>query len=121
MEILAESCVHTDVVDRLRESGFSVKRAQEVGLANSPDEEIFDFAFKNSLVLLTFDLDFGNILRFKITESAGVVVFHIIEGLSKETIIKRVVSFFSLIKERELKGRLFIIDPGGRIRCWPKK
>lgn len=121
MEIFADNCVHTNVIEALRKTGFTVKRAVNLGLAKSPDEEIFDFVLKNSLVLLTFDLDFGNILRFKITSSAGVVIFHIVKGLSKETIIKRVLDFFSSIKERDLRGKLFVIDPSGRIRTWPKQ
>jgi len=43
-----------------------------------------------------------------------------IENLWKETIIQRVLNFFSKFKERNLRGKLFIIDISGRIRIWPK-
>jgi predicted nuclease of predicted toxin-antitoxin system len=123
MEIFADHCVHTEVVEALREFGFKVERAGEVGLEASSDEEVFDYIIKTSQVLLTFDRGFGNILRFNIRRSAGVVIFHLEayrRRLSREVIIKRVIGFFSRIKQRNLKGRLFVVDIFGRIRIWPK-
>jgi predicted nuclease of predicted toxin-antitoxin system len=70
MKIFADHCVHTDVVEMLRSLGFQVQKASEVNLEKSSDEEIFNYAVKTKQVLLTFDKDFGNIIRFNIRKSA---------------------------------------------------
>lgn len=119
MEIFADSCVHSEVVETLRQAGFKVERAIERKLEQSSDEEVFNYVLKTSKVLLTFDHDFGNILRFNIRRSPGVVIFYI-ENLSRKTITQRVLDFFSQFKEKNLKGKLCIIDVSGQIRIWPK-
>jgi predicted nuclease of predicted toxin-antitoxin system len=119
MRIFADHCVHTDIVEALRKIGLKVERAIEVNLEKSSDEEIFNYILKTSQVLLTFDKDFGNIPRFDTQKSAGVVIIYT-ERISKENIIKMIITFFSKIKRRDLKGNLFIIEPE-RIRIWPKK
>ena len=119
MRIFTDHCVYTDIVESLRHAGFTVERAIQANLHQSSDEDIFNYALKTSQVLLTFDQDFTNIFRFDIRKSAGVVVFHIKKGISKETIIERVVNFFSGVKSKDLVGTLFIVDFAGRIRSWP--
>lgn len=118
MEIFADNCVHKDVIEALRKDGFEVESAIEKGLDKTPDEEIFDRILKKSLILLTFDHDFGNTVRFDIRSSLGVVIVYI-ERMSRAKIIERTVRFFKGIKKSELRGKLFIIEPA-RIRVWPK-
>lgn len=118
MKIFADHCVHTDVIDALRKLGVELQTAKEVGLAFSSDEKIFNFVLKSSQILLTFDKHFGNILRFDIRKLAGVVIVYIDE-MPKQMIPERIVEFFKSIKESELRGKLFIIEPT-RIRIWPK-
>ena len=119
MAIFADSCVHREVVQALRNKGFKVERAIEVGLANSSDEKIFNYILRTSKVLLTFDHDFGNILRFDIKSSSGVTIFYI-DDLGREIITQRILNFFSRFKGKDLRGKLFIIDISGRVRVWPK-
>jgi len=120
MKIFADNCVHKDVISTLRKAGFKIERAVEKEFASSSDEEIFNYILKTSQILLTFDHDFGNILKFNIRKSQGVVIFRI-KNLRKETIAQRVLNFFSRYKEKDLKSRLFIIDVSGRIRRWPSR
>jgi hypothetical protein len=119
MKIFADHCVHNDVVEMLRSFGFRVQKASEVNLEKSSDEEIFNYPVKTKQVLLTFDKDFGNIIRFNIRKSAGVVIFYIKRGMKKQTILQRVAKFFS--RPRKFKGTLFVIDEAGRIKTWPRK
>lgn len=119
MKIFADNCVHTKVVNTLRQAGFKVERAIEKRFECSSDEEIFNYVLETSQVLLTFDHDFGNITRFNIRKSQGVIIFYI-ENLWRETIVQRILDFFSKFKEKNLKGKLFIIDIDGKIRIWPK-
>lgn len=118
MRIFADHCVHTEVIESLRQRGFKIERAIEVNLEKSSDEEIFNYILETSQILLTFDKDFGNIIRFDIKNSAGVVIVYT-EGILRDIVIKRVIKFFQRIKEKELKSTLFIIEPE-KIRIWHK-
>ncbi|MDA2922863.1 DUF5615 family PIN-like protein [Patescibacteria group bacterium AH-259-L07] len=118
MKIFADHCIHTDVVQALRDKGFNVERAIDAGLEKSPDEKIFNYAIKTSRILLTFDRDFGNIIRFNIKRSAGIVIISV-EKMSWKMIIKQTVNFFQKNKEKNLAGTIYIIEPK-RVRIWPK-
>ena len=116
MRIFADHCVHTDIVEALRKIGVEVERAIEKGLEKSPDEEIFNYILKTSQIFLTFDKDFGNIIRFDIKNSKGVVIVYT-EKMMNPQIIKTVINFFQKIKEKDLKGKLFIVEPK-ETRVW---
>ena len=120
MNIFADHCVPGFLIEILRQNEFRVERAIEAGLHKSSDEKIFDYALANSQILLTLDHDFANILRFNILDSNGVIIFEI-EGLSKETIKKRILCFFQNISSKNIRGTLFIVNLNGKISAWPKK
>ncbi len=44
--------------------GFDAIKVNELRMAKSKDKDIFDYAKKNSMIILTADLDFGTILAF---------------------------------------------------------
>ena|SRR3989338_2984289 len=118
MRIFADQCVNTDIIEALRNLRLQVITASEAGLDRAGDAEIFAYCLKNSRILLTFDKDFGNIIRFNIRKSHGTVIVYI-EGMSREEILHRTISFFQHTTANKLKSRLFIIEPED-IRIWPK-
>lgn len=118
MKIFADHCVHTDVVLALRKRGYKVERAIEVGLHRSSDEEIFNYAIKTKQILLTFDRDFVNIIRFEIGKTTGIIVVEI-ENLTRETIIKRTLEAVDRLKKRKKKGTLLLVTPIS-LKFWPK-
>ena len=118
MTIFADHCVNTDVVNALRENGFEIERASEKDLDKATDEEIFSYVLKRKQVLLTFDKDFGNIVRFNIRQSKGIVIVYV-ERMDKKQIMDKTVAFFKKIKEKFLKGTLFIVEHDD-IRIWPR-
>jgi len=119
MRVLADHDVPTDVVQALRHQGLRVQRAYEVGLERASDEALFEYAQKTAQVLLTFDHDFGNIARFPPERSAGIVLV-MINGLSKDAIVKRVCQFFAGTRASRLRRKLFFIDRT-EIRLWSKR
>jgi len=106
------------LLERLTIGGVKVIRASEAGLGVSSDSEIFNYAVTNGYILLTFDRDFGNILRFEVKLSVGVVIIYV-EDMSKEEIIKNTLNLFKQFSKSQLKGKLFIVEKN-RIRIWPK-
>lgn len=116
MHIFADHCINNDLINYLIQSGFKVERAIDKKLHNASDDEIFKYVIKNSRILLTFDKDFGNIIRFNIEDSMDIVIVYI-EEMAKEEIIHKTVKFFQNTNKNALRGSLFIID-SQKIRVW---
>lgn len=118
MRVFADHCVSTDAVVGLRLLGIPVQRAYEVGLERAEDEVLFAHAQQTGQVLLSFDQDFGNIVRFDVTHSLGIVIVEV-ERFSKNHLLRRLQEFFRDTPERTVRGRLHVLKPG-RTRVWPK-
>jgi len=118
MTIFADQCVNRDVIAALRNKGFKVTSTYDTKLIAAADNVIFNYILIHNCILLTFDKDFGNITRFDIKSSAGVVVVYI-EDTGKEEIIDCALNFFNNFSPSKIKGRLFIIEKS-RIRIWPR-
>jgi predicted nuclease of predicted toxin-antitoxin system len=78
------------VAEWLRNGGHDALHLREQGLQRLPDEEIFVKARREDRVLITFDLDFGEIAAFSGERRPSVILFrlrntrtpHVIERLS---------------------------------------
>lgn len=91
MRFLADMGVHRAVVDWLEAQNHNVAHLRDLELHTLPDPEIFEKAVAEHRVVLTFDLDFGEITAYSKGKRAGVVLFrlhntraqHVIERLSR--------------------------------------
>src|SRR5574341_879523 len=90
MRFLADMGVSLRVVDWLRDQGHDAHHLREQGLQRLPDGEIFAKAVSEGRVVLTFDLDFGEIAALARGRKSSVVIFrlrntrasHVIDRLS---------------------------------------
>lgn len=117
MNIFTDECVNKDIIDALNTKNIRVIDINEANLQGASDTRIFAYAIQNSYIFLTFDKDFGNILRFNIKNAAGVVIIYV-EDMTKEEILNNTLNFFEKFDDIQLKGKLFIIEKN-RIRSWP--
>ncbi|HJW37621.1 MAG TPA: DUF5615 family PIN-like protein [Candidatus Udaeobacter sp.] len=77
MRFLADMGVAMRIVEWLRAQGHDVKHLREEGLQRMPDGDIFFKAATESRILLTFDLDFGEILALSRERNVSVVLFRL--------------------------------------------
>lgn len=89
MRFLADMGVAMRIVEWLRAQGHEVSQLREEGLQRMPDADILLKAAAESRILMTFDLDFGEILALSGERKVSVVLFrlyntrtlHVIERL----------------------------------------
>jgi predicted nuclease of predicted toxin-antitoxin system len=62
VRFLADMGVATRIVEWLRHAGHNAVHLREQGLHRLPDDEIFAKAAAEGRIVLTFDLDFGEIV-----------------------------------------------------------
>ena len=109
LKLFIDECINWDVVFALRQGGFDTLTVKDARLTGSDDETIFKFACENKRILLTYDRGFGDIFRFNISKSNGIII--ILTGkMKKDEIINIVLSFISTVdKQIDLRGKLVII------------
>jgi predicted nuclease of predicted toxin-antitoxin system len=98
MRFLADMGVALRVVEWLRSEGHDASHLREEGLHRLPNGRIFEKAAAEHRILLTFDLDFGEIIALSGGQSVSVILFrlhntrtpHVIDRL--RTILKESAS-----------------------------
>ena len=114
MRFLADMGISLRVTEWLRQKGHDAKHLREENLHKLPDEEIFKKAVRENRIILTFDLDFGEIVALSKGNRVGVILFrlhntragHVIERL--EVLLRRLPSSFanSVVIAEEARYRI---------------
>lgn len=89
-----------------------VSHAKDVGLEESSDKKIIEYSTKNKSILITKDLDFGNILFYPIDSHFGVIVLRLPFYFTAKQINKVLEEFLSSVSLEELKERATIVELG---------
>ena len=77
MKFLVDMPLSPKTVDFLRKLGHEAIRVNEVGMAASKDSEIMGYAAKHDMVVITADLDFGEMLAFTKHNKPSVIIFRL--------------------------------------------
>lgn len=72
MRFLADMGVDVCVVDWLRAQGHEAVHLREQGLHRAPDEQVFAKALAENRIVLTFDLDYGDLAALTRDRAARV-------------------------------------------------
>ncbi len=91
MRFLADMGVATRIVQWLKDKGHDAVHLREENLHRLPNGLIFEKAYSEKRILLTFDLDFGEIVALSGEKQVTVILFrlhntrtpHVIERLEK--------------------------------------
>ena len=75
MRFLADMGVAQRIVEWLRAEGHNAVHLRDEGLQRTPNGEIFDKAATEGRIVLTFDLDFGEIVALSGGQRASVILF----------------------------------------------
>jgi predicted nuclease of predicted toxin-antitoxin system len=77
MKFLADMGISQKVVRTLRESGYDIKHLRDEGLQRLRDPQIIEKAKRENRVILTFDLDFGDLLAVSGDCLPSTIVFRL--------------------------------------------
>lgn len=77
MKFLADVGISMSTVRSLREEGHDAVHLSDEGLQQLSDEHIIEKARREARIVLTFDLDFGDLLALGLTDSPSVIVFRL--------------------------------------------
>lgn len=119
MKFLADMGISVSTVQALRSDGHDAVHLRDEGLIRLADEEILEKARREQRVVLTFDLDFGDLLATGALNFPTVLIFRLHNGTPNSVTahVRNVVTQ----RRRELEeGALVIVeDARHRVRRLP--
>ena len=119
MRFLADMGISIRVVGWLREQGHEVVHLREEGLQRLPNGKIFLKAVSEKRIILTFDLDFGEIAAHRKVEKTSVVIFRL-HNTRAIHVINRLSNVIQESMEALGKGAVIIVEESRhRIRFLP--
>lgn len=77
MKVKVDENMPAAMVKLLQEARHDAATVMDEGLSGTDDSEVIKAATSESRILITFDVDFGNIRAFPPGSHAGVVVFRL--------------------------------------------
>jgi len=100
------------IIDFLRSRGHDVLSIRDSGLSGISDDEVYQRACREKLVIVTMDKDFSRMFRFPPQKCGGIVVVKIYKRTVDETlsIFKR---FYESLQEKDILENLVVITPEG--------
>ncbi len=119
MRFLAEMGVSQRVVSWLREQGHDAVHLRDQGLHQLPNGAIFEKAAAEERTILTFDLDFGEVLALSGGRIVSVVLFRLNNTTTGFT-IQRLRAVLPDVADALQEGAVVVVEDGRhRIRRLP--
>lgn len=119
MRFLADMGIAVRIVEWLKSQGHDATHLRDQGLHRMPNGEIFRKAIAESRVILTFDLDFGEIVALSKGHKTPVVLFRL-RNTRTAHVIQRLSSVLTDCVDELQKGVVVIVEESRhRVREFP--
>jgi predicted nuclease of predicted toxin-antitoxin system len=119
MRFLADMGVSQRVVEWLRTQGHDAIHLRDEGLQRLPNGEIFQKAAREQRIVLTFDLDFGEILAGSADKIVSVMLFRL-RNTRADFVIRRLDDVLNESSSELLQGAIVVVEDGRhRVRKLP--
>lgn len=119
MKFLADMGISQATVKWLKEQGFGAVHVRDKNMHCASDSEILGKAKDDKCIVLTCDLDFGEILSASGEDCPSVIIFRL-EDETPEHVNRRLKQVLSESTEALIKGAVVVVEEGRhRIRRLP--
>ena len=102
----------------VRSLGFDVEDVRDLGMRYAKDQEIIDYARDVGRVVITRDLDYGEILRYP--QHPGAIILRLPTGFVVKEVNEALLDFLSSANNDVLQQAIIIVELG-RYRRRPLK
>jgi len=120
MRFLADMGVAQRIVEWLRAEGHDAVHLREEGLQRLPNGEIFEKAISEGRIVVTFDLDFGEIIALSGGRRTGIVLFRL-HNTRTPHVIDRFRKVLRTSGQALEQGAIVVVEESRyRIRWWSR-
>lgn len=109
MRFLADMCVATRIVEWLRAKEHDVVHLREEGLQRLSDAEVFKKAASENRIILTFDLDFGEIVALSGGKAMSIILMRL-RNTRTPYVLKRLETVLEESRELLERGAFIIVE-----------
>jgi predicted nuclease of predicted toxin-antitoxin system len=119
MRFLADAGVSPKTVEFLKQLGHEAIHVRTLALQRAPDRELVERARADHSVVVTFDLDFGDILALGVLDKPSVVIFRLADERA-DTVNQRLSTVLTeRLADLESGALILVEDSRYRVRKLP--
>ena len=119
MRFIADMCMDVRVASWLNSQGHDATHLRDEGLQRLPNGGVFEKAIVESRVVVTFDLDFGEIVALSKGRKTGVILFRL-RNTRTSFVIQRLSEVISECADALMRGAIVIVEEARhRVREFP--
>lgn len=116
MQLKIDENLHLDVAKLLRAHGHDAETVWDEGLQGHPDARIAETAAREGRVVVTLDLDFGNVREYPPERYQGLIVLRVGDQ-SRGHVLRVMERVTAVLESAPLAGHLWVVSESGiRIR-----
>jgi predicted nuclease of predicted toxin-antitoxin system len=119
MRFLANAGVSPKTVDFLKKLGHEAVHVRTLGLARATDAELVQRARTDSSVVVTFDLDFGDILALGVLDKPSVIICRLADERADSVNQRLAKVLAERMSDLESGALILIEDARYRVRRLP--
>ena len=90
-EFLLDADMLRSSAEVIRSLGFDVEEVRDLGMRYAKDQEIMDFALETGRIVITRDLDYGEILRYP--QHPGAIILRLPTGFVAKEVNEALMIF----------------------------
>ena len=119
MRFLADVGVSPKTVAFLRHLGHEATHARELEMQRAPDSDLVNRARLDDSVIVTFDLDFGDVLALGVLDKPSVIIFRLADERADSVNKRLSVVLAERATELETGSLILVEDTRYRVRKLP--
>lgn len=119
MRFLADAGVSPKTVEFLKQLGHEAVHVRTLRLQRAPDSELVNRARADSSVVLTFDLDFGEVLALGVLNKPSVIIFRLADERADSVNHRLSTVLAERLAEIESGALILVEDTRYRVRKLP--
>jgi predicted nuclease of predicted toxin-antitoxin system len=119
MRFLADAGISPKTVEFLKQLGHETTHVRTLGMQRAPDAHVIALARADGSVVLSFDLDFGDLLALGVTDKPSVILFRLADERA-ESVNRRLSTVLNEQGTELESGALILVqDTRYRVRKLP--
>lgn len=119
MRFLADAGISPKTVDFLNQLGHEATHVRTLGLHRAPDAQVIQRARSEGSVIVTFDLDFGDLLALAVLDKPSAIIFRLADERA-ESVNQRLTTVLTERHGELESGALILVeDTRYRVRKLP--
>ena len=111
-KVLVDEDMPRTTAGLLRSLDIDAIDVRDVGLKGATDARIFEYAQKEEMIIMSRDMEFGNILKYPLGSHCGIIVARFPHTFVRRQILDTIREFFVDVEKSKLPNNLTIIEVG---------